>query len=214
MDLWFPCIFILYSELLHLPYKIELMNFGVRIVGNAYAHLLAVFTMFIAKLNRLILFLALREELLLLHYYFDEEGGHDPVVVLQGRWYLHSKRRLCCDGSIKLGILMAVEVYEAREAVLLAKAQMAPGAGAGAVHWSIGNLCALGERGAVAGVVHWSIGCYCIVFVFDSLINKYTPCILLAYHLVSYLRGGVEIMFRTRYCLVFCIVLQHRICNY
>lgn len=46
-----------------------------------------------------------QEELRLLHLYFDEEGCHDPMAVLQGRWYLHSKRRLCCNGSVKLGIL-------------------------------------------------------------------------------------------------------------
>jgi hypothetical protein len=43
VDLSFPPIFILYFELIHLSYKIELIKFGGKTVENAYALLVAFF---------------------------------------------------------------------------------------------------------------------------------------------------------------------------
>jgi hypothetical protein len=55
IDSLLPAILILYSEFLHLSYKIELINFCRRIVENTYALLVAVFIPFVAKLSLLIL---------------------------------------------------------------------------------------------------------------------------------------------------------------
>jgi hypothetical protein len=78
--------------------KIELINFGGLIVENTHAILVAVLTLFLAKLNLLIVLSAMARYWLL-HLYLFGEGGLGQVDVLQRRWYCcgaHVTRAHCC----------------------------------------------------------------------------------------------------------------------